>query len=249
MTTSTPPPLLGFEERILTDLTAVVSERESTSASAPAPAGVAVFRRRPRRFFVGASVTGAATVAVTVAGVLTTPWSGGKPADTAAAAFSVARNPDGTVGLEVRWRDLRNTDALNALLKKAGVRGEALLPTASCTARVALDPKYSTINVSLLKHPELRDPKRLAAWLEAQRPWLRFGKVASDDTTVFTIRPDLIPAGDQLLIPLERKRTVAPDGALGTDAISVGGLIVPTLPSCVPTSDVSVITDTELRHR
>jgi hypothetical protein len=52
-------------------------------------------------------------------GVISMPWCNGR---VSSAAYAVTSNADGGVGVTVRWSQLRDPDALNAQLRRAGVR-------------------------------------------------------------------------------------------------------------------------------
>src|SRR6266545_1734436 len=168
----------------------------------------------------------AAAMAVTaVAGVVAMPWSDGQ---VSSAAYAVTRNADGTVDVTVRWRQLHDPDALNAQLRQAGVRAAVMLYSApgQCRTPVRSDPAYSTLHFDMRQHPELaNDPH---------------------DGSVFTIHPDAIPSGDQLLILPRWDRT---QGATTDDTLELRWLIVPTLPQCVPGPEDSIMTTNGIEPR
>ncbi|HTE62715.1 MAG TPA: hypothetical protein VK631_20335 [Solirubrobacteraceae bacterium] len=94
-----------FEERLLTELRAVVAERPAPETVAPASA-----RRVPRARLVLAAGAVAATAAAVFVG------TGGDPAAT---AYAVEKQSDGSVTVEVR--SLRDAAGLQEKLRAAGI--------------------------------------------------------------------------------------------------------------------------------
>jgi hypothetical protein len=93
-----------FEDRLLAELRAVVAERPTPRAT-PTPV-----RRPPRaRVLLGAGAVAATAVGVFVA-------TGG---DTAAPAYAVAKQPDGSVTVEIK--SLRDAAGLQEKLRAAGI--------------------------------------------------------------------------------------------------------------------------------
>src|SRR5262245_45680525 len=188
-------------------------------------------RRRIRRLALAGALAAAVAVPV-VAGVIPMPWSDGR---VSSAAYAVTRNPDGTVGVTVHWKQLRDPDALNARLRRAGVRGAVMLYSApgQCRTPLVFDPASPTGHLDMRQHPELaNDPRALAAYLRSLTPWIEHNQQPGRGAgvSVLTIHPDAIPAGDQLLI---LPRWDRPQGAT-TDALELRSLIVRALPRCVP---------------
>ncbi len=186
--------------------------------------------------------------ATAIAGVIPVPWWHGQ---VPSAAYAVTKNPDGTVDVTVRWNQLHDPDALNARLRQAGVRAAVMLYSAPrrCRATVALDPTYSTLHVDLRQHPELaKHPRALVAYLRSQEPWIQYDRQRSGDpdhVSVFTIHPDAIPSGDQLLVLPRWLRT---EGA-PTEALELRSLIVRALPQCVPNPGTSIMTTNAIEPR
>jgi len=204
-------------------------------------------RRRIRRLAL-AGVLAAAMAVTALAGVIPMPWSHGQMSS---AAYAVTRNADGTVDVTVRWNQLHNPDALNARLRGAGVRAAVMLYSApgQCRTPVASDPAYSTSHVDMRQHPELaNDPHALAAYLRSLTPWIEHAQQSGkgDDVSVFTIHPDAIPGGDQLLILPRWDRT---QGATTDDTLELRSLIVPVLPQCVPSPEDSILTRNGIEPR
>ncbi|HEY3021131.1 MAG TPA: hypothetical protein VGJ32_13120 [Solirubrobacteraceae bacterium] len=109
-----------FEDRLLSELRAVVAARP---APAPTPA-VAKRSRRPARLLVGAAAVAAATAtAVVIAG------GGG----TAAPAFAVERQADGSVDVEIN--SLRDADGLEEKLRAVGIAAVVDFTPAGKTCR------------------------------------------------------------------------------------------------------------------
>lgn len=204
-------------------------------------------RRRLRRLALAGAL--AAAVAVTaVAGVIPLPWSHGQASS---AAYAVTKNADGTVDVTVRWNQLRDPDALNTQLRQAGVRAAVMLYSApgQCSTPVRSDPAYSAMHLDMRQHPELADdPRALAAYLRSLTPWISDAPQSSepDDVSVFTIHPDAIPGGDQLMILPRWGRT---EGATTDDTLELHSLIVPALPQCVPSPEDSVLTSNGIEPR
>jgi hypothetical protein len=166
------------------------------------------------------------------------------------AAYAVTKHADGTVGVTIHWNQLRHPDALNARLRRAGVRAAVMLYSApgQCRTPVRTDPAYTIMRLDLRQHPELaNNPRALAAYLRSQTPWLDRAEQPGNatDVSVLTIHPDAIPRGDQLLILPSWDR---PEGATN-EALALGSLIVPALPPCVPGPADSVMTRNGIQPR
>ncbi len=203
-------------------------------------------RRRIRRLALAGALAAAVAVPA-MAGVIPMPWSQGR---VSSAAYAVTSNADGTVGVTVHWKQLHDPDALNARLRRAGVRAAVMLYSApgQCRTLVVADPAYSTLRLDMRQHPELaNDPRALAAYLRSLTPWIEHAQQSGmgDDVAVFTIHPDAIPAGDQLLILPQWAR---PQGAIADDAL-LSSLIVPALPQCVPSPQDSIRTRNGIQPR
>jgi hypothetical protein len=221
--------------------------RERILTGAPELAPVRMRTRSPRRRRLVLAGSALAGVAATVtAGVVTTPWSHGHPAN---AAFAVTPKADGSISVVVRWRELRDPAALNAKLARLHARTVVIRRTASCHTDVVVDPAHNGIvHVDLTRHSELRKPGALAAYARALQPWITYG-AGGVRGGVFTIHPQKIPAGDTLLVPYEFVPTQLPSGSAGLDALIYGGLLVPEVPPCVPTPEHSVYTEQGVRSR
>jgi hypothetical protein len=142
-------------------------------------------------------------------------------------------------------------DVLVSEMAAAGVRAAAMLYSApgQCHTAVATDPAHTTMHLDLRQHPELaNDPAALAAYLRSLTPWIDQPPQPGDpdDIAVFTIHPDAIPSGDQLLILPRFDRT---DGATTDDEVEVRSLLVPALPPCVPRPEESVYTSNGIEPR
>lgn len=112
------PPLCGFEDRLLTELRAVVEQRAADGAG---PATVPVWRRHPVMLR-----TATAGAAVSAAIALTAVFTGGA----AEAAYAVDQHPDGTVTVTVN--ELSDPAGLQAKLIAAGVPARVLVTQATC---------------------------------------------------------------------------------------------------------------------
>jgi hypothetical protein len=237
-----PPDDPATDPRARAMLTQVLQSAGGDSPARPDPA-----QRRPRRLVLaGAVVT--AVVATAVASVVPVPWSHGRAP---AAAYAVTKHADGTVGVTIHWNQLRDPNGLNAQLRQAGVRAAVMLYAApgQCRTPVALDPAHSVFRLDLRRHPELRnDPKALAAYLQAQTPWVSHPAQPGDpdDVAVLTIHPGAIPRGDQLLILPQWAPT---KGARGNGPVGFRALIVRELPRCVPAPEDSITTSNGIRPR
>ncbi len=240
--TATPVEALETDPQALVVLAQILSSADDRGLARPDRS-----RRRIRRLVVaGAAI---AAVAVTaLAGVIPLPWSHGRAF---MAAYAVTRNADGTVDVTVRWNQLHDPSALNVQLRRAGVRAAVMLYSApgQCRATVALDPAYSTFHVDLRQHPELaNDRRRFLAYLRSLEPWIDYDRQRTSDPnhfSVFTIHPDAIPSGDQLLVLPQWLPT---EGAR-TESLVLRSLIVPTLPRCVPSPEDSIMTRNGIQPR
>lgn len=204
-------------------------------------------RRRIRRLALAGALT-VAVVVTAVAGVVPMPWSHGQASS---AAYAVTKNADGTVEVTVRWSQLHHPDALNARLRRVGVRAAVMLYSApgQCRSLVRSDPAYSVWHLDMRQHPELaNDPRALAAYLRSLAPWIDHAQQSGkrNDVSVFTIHPDAIPSGDQLLILPRWDRT---QGATTDDTLQLRWLIVPALPQCVPSPEDSILTRNGIEPR
>jgi hypothetical protein len=196
--------------------------------SEPGPVRV---RSPHRRRLVPAGAAVAAVAAVAMAGVVTTPWSHGRPAS---AAYAIDRRPDGSINITVRWNELHDPVALNAELARWHARTVVVRESAGCHAAIDLDPAHSgPIRVDVAKHPELAKPGGLEALQRALQPWLTSG-AAGLRGGVFTVHPGKIPAGDTLLIPYDFVSTRGAGGSVGPDALTFRAQLVRTVPPCVP---------------
>lgn len=204
-------------------------------------------RRRIRRLALAGALA-AAVVVTAVAGVIPMPWSHGQASS---AAYAVTEKADGTVDVTVRWSQLHNPDALNARLRRAGVRAGVMLYSApgACRTPVAWDRAHTIMPLDMRQHPEFANDRRgLIAYLRSLEPWIDYHPQRSgdrNDVSVFTIHPDAIPSGDQLLI---LPRWDRPQGAT-TDALELRSLIVLALPHCVPSPEDSVLTSNGIEPR
>jgi len=189
-------------------------------------------RRRPhrtRRLVLAGTVTVALLAAA--AGAVPMPWSDGQPAS---AAYAITRNADGNVDVTVHWSDMADFDALNAELRQAGVRAAVMPPSerGRCSARVQVDPAYSgPARLRMSEHPELANSRAaMTAYLQSRTPWIGW-QDERDGTSLFTIRPGKIPAGDHLLIVArwDEGASAATEGPL-----ELRSYIVRALPECLP---------------
>jgi hypothetical protein len=128
--------------------------------------------RRRRRLV--AAVAGATVAAAATAFLVTEP----------AAAYTVDKRDDGTVGVTFRADRLKDTRKLNAELARAGARTTVLrmVPADRCTAPLDMDPMFPFLTTAT--------QAELDRYPVSYRPL--------DDGVVITIRPDKIPAGDTL---------------------------------------------------
>jgi len=214
--------------------------------AAPASDGPARHRRPTRRRLVLAGVVAVTAATGLTVGVVAMPWSGGHPA---AAAYAVTKHVDGSVSVTVRWDELRDPAALNAELARQRARTVVMPRSAEgqFTIGFATDPAYSgPVRINFEEHPELRDPTKFKAYLDALSPWIDY-VAGSGDGAVVTIHPDKIPADDTLLIPYEfvpSHPTQASRTALGFTS-----MLVPEVPACVPSDADSVYTRTGVEVR
>jgi hypothetical protein len=168
------------------------------------------------------------------------PWSHG------AAAYAINRNADSSLELTVHFGDLHDPAGLNAALSKAGGRTVVMAISApgACRTPVVGDPKHSPI----LHIASGEDPGE--AWQSAQ-PWLS-GNHSADrakGTGIFTIHPDLIPAGDQLLVTYRYSNSVKPDASDGGEVLQISSLLVAEVPPCVPSSQDAVVSGNGIGSR
>src|SRR6266540_5722440 len=110
-------------------------------------------------------------------------------------------------------------------------------------------PPFNRLRNSPGQHPELaKHPRALVAYLRSQEPWIQYDRQRSGDpdhVSVFTIHPDAIPSGDQLLVLPRWLRT---EGA-PTEALELRSLIVRALPQCVPNLGTSIMTTNAIEPR
>jgi hypothetical protein len=241
---ATPVDTLGTDPYAHAMLTQILGSADDHSLAEP---NRTRRRRRIRRRALAGAVV-AAVVVTAVAAVVPMPWSHGQMSS---AAYAVTKNADGTVAVTVRWNQLRDPDALNAQLRQAGVRAAVLLysPPGQCRTPVPADPAYSTLRLDMRQHPELaNDPLALAIYLRSLTPWIAHPQQSGEpeDVSVFTIHPDAIPSGDQLLILPQWHRN---EGATTNDMLELRSLIVPALPQCVPSPADSVMTRNGIEPR
>lgn len=198
-------------------------------ADSGAPEAVTERHARGRRLALGSALA-ATTAAVIVAGTLPMPWSHGHKTSE---AWAIETRADGALDVTIRFDDLRNPGALNEALQERGARTvvTALSAPGECTSPVPGDPNHPpALRVSVEAGQDPKDAIR-AAQLE-QEPWLTHDR-ASEATSLFTIHPDLIPAGDQILIMYTWMSPQGPDGTSG-DALGTSTMLVPHVPPCVP---------------
>jgi hypothetical protein len=194
-------------------------------------------RRRARLIALGGL---AAAIAAGVAVVVPTLWTNGQ---SASAAYAVSSTADGSLEVTVHWNELHDPAALNIELDRLGARTVVMVPSGpgQCTADVWADPAHSTLRIDFTAHPELNDPHKLREYLAALTPWIETGGVPGDgsDVAVFTIHPDAIPDGDQLLIT----------AGFSDHDLAVRPLLVTVVPPCVPAVSDSVYTSTGIHPR
>ena len=208
--------------------------------------GVAPGGRGSHRRLVMAGVVATTAAAAVSMGVVTTPWSHGRPA---AAAYAVTEHGDGAVSVTVHWNELRDPAELNAELARLGARTVVMLRSADgqCRTGFATDPAHSGVmHIDLDEHPELRDPVKLLDYLRARSPWIDHVD-GLEAGAVFTIHPDRIPADDTLLIPYE----FAPSHPAqpGRAALGFTSMLVREVPACVPSNADSVYTPSGVEVR
>jgi hypothetical protein len=204
------------------------------------PPGGTPGHRRTRRRLVMAGVVATTAAAVVAAGVVTTPWSHGRPAS---AAYAVTTDGDGAVSVTVYWDQLRDPAALNAELARLGARTVVMQRSTdgACRTGVATDPAHPPyLGIKFDEHPELRDPAKFRDYVWSQMPWID-QTYRWTDGVAFTIRPNRIPTGDTLLIPYEFART-EPAEPGGTDAALYGSMLVRDVPACFPGTADAVYT-------
>ncbi|MEN3360172.1 MAG: hypothetical protein V7637_4154 [Mycobacteriales bacterium] len=136
-----PQPLGNFEELLLAELSAVVTQRAADLGTDPVPGGAAQApaRRRSRRRLVLAPAAAGAVVAGVVLGVMRI--GGG-----AAAAYAVDKQPDGSVLVTVR--DTSRLDGLPQRLADVGLPARVVPITTSCPP-VRLNPITSSMSVAI----------------------------------------------------------------------------------------------------
>jgi hypothetical protein len=100
--------MTSFKEALLDEL--------KTHTATPQPLGTAVSQRWPRWRVLVAAGGAAAAASVTAAIALNS--------FTAAPAYAVAKNPDGSVS--ITWKDLADSTAATRDLRKAGVRAQVI---------------------------------------------------------------------------------------------------------------------------
>lgn len=153
----------------------------SPPSSGPFPAGGTFAAATPRRRVLPRAVLVTAVAAVALAiGSTRLPWSDDEAVPTAS-AYAVTAEPDGSVGVTVRWSQLSDPGALQAALRANEVPAVVLLESGpgGCP-----QPRQDGI-----KLPE-----------GALVP----GTGSSPDRQRFTIRPVLIPAGGTVVIGVPR---------------------------------------------
>lgn len=201
-----PQPLGTFEERLLTELTAVVAQRVADPAADPAAdhvadpasdrAAPAPGRRRVRRRLVPATLAGAAVAAA----ALTVVHVG----TGAEAAYAVEKQADGSILINVR--DSTRLDGLSQRLADVGLPALVVPMTASCPD-VHLDPFPPSVMVIL-------DPVL----------------TATPGTTVRVQVRGSIPAGKRLVFGVA---TPAVLSAKSWSLLAYGGLTAHP-PTCLP---------------
>jgi hypothetical protein len=170
---------MGFEERLLAELRAVVEER----AAMPAEGGVERNRRHATGSLHGRApggrrlaprlVFGGAGVAAVAAGVLAVSSGTG---DTSS-AFAVEPQADGMVRVEIS--SLSDAQGLEKALGEAGVKADVSYLAAGMTCR---EPRFT---------PKGGGPERSK---------MTGGIKQAPDGTVFTINRDAVDAGETLLV-------------------------------------------------
>jgi hypothetical protein len=109
--------------------------------------------------------------------------------------------------------------------------------------------RTAALRLDMRKHPELaNDPRALAMYLRSLTPWIDHPLQSGEpeDVSVFTIHPDAIPSGDQLLILPQWHPT---EGGTTDDPLELRSLIVPALPQCVPSPEDSIMTSNGIEPR
>ncbi|MDI1463896.1 hypothetical protein QEZ54_23190 [Catellatospora sp. KI3] len=177
-------------------------ERVLQTPDAPPPAPA----RGRRRLVVG--VAGAAAFAAAAVFAVAQP----------AAAYTVQRNPDGTVAVVIRPSQLHDPDRLNAALARVGARTTVLrmVPADRCPTAPEVDPAFEL--------PEDATPEQLAAQIARFPVDYRMG----DEEVLITIRPWLIPSADSLALGY-----AFASGPAGPTTY-VRPAVVRTMPACLP---------------
>lgn len=199
----------NFEEKLLTELRQVVSERPE-----PAHATAQPHRsRRPARFAMAGG-----GLAVAVAAVAIIAGSG----DNTPTAYAVAKEPDGAVTVSIK--SLQDADGLEASLIKAGVPAEVnyspVMPTVECTgdlkgsAAARLEPSSrvkpnETVRVDSLSTKASPTVPADSASVTSDGPAVSSGSAggpggtdasSGPEGTTFTIDPKVIKDGDKVFI-------------------------------------------------
>ncbi len=192
--------------------------------------------RRGRQFVLGAGAL-ATAAAVTIAGVITMPWSHGRQS---AAAYAVEQKADGSLQVTVHFDDLRDPSALNRDLAQHNAHTVVMARSApgACRSSILTDPQHRMILHGTSE-------AGLQAQRRAQAPWLTESEQPEPGdqrgTAIFTIHPELVPAGDQLLVMYTYLPTRQPNGTAGSDTLGFSSLPVLSLPGCVPAAEDQVL--------
>ncbi|GAA3214621.1 hypothetical protein [Dactylosporangium siamense] len=159
--------------------------------------------RRPGRRRLVAAAAGATVAAAATAFFVTEP----------AAAYTVDRHADGSVGVSFRAARLKDTRQLNAELARAGARTVVIrmVPADRCTTPLDMDPAFPFLTTAT--------PAELDRYPVSYQ--LR------DDGVVITIRPDKMPDGDTLAFGYSIR-----NDRDGRTTIAVPA-VVRTLPTCM----------------
>lgn len=124
-----------------------------------------------------------------------------------ASAYTVDRNADGSLAVTFRADRLGDPAELNAALKRAGARTTVIRMSATCTAPLDLDPAFPFGSPDVERYPVS----------------YRVG----DNSLLITIRPEKIPAGEQLAFGFWR----------GDKIITARPAVVRSLPPCMALPD------------
>lgn len=130
-----------------------------------------------------------------------------------AAAYTVDKNADGSIGVSFRAARLTDTDKLNAELARAGARTVVMrmVPADQCTTPLDMDPAFPFLTTAT--------PEELNRYPVSYQ--------VRDASVVITIRPDKIPAADTLAFGYAIRNDR--EGRTTTAVPAV----VRTLPSCM----------------